>query len=261
MLLLPAIDLMGGEVVRLKRGLAGEKTVYSSDPVAFARKWEEAGADWLHFVDLDAAFSGEPMNLRYVERICAAVQGSVRTRWRYAQSSRTSAALSQRVSAASFLGRRPASPWILSGRRAPSSVEDRIAVGIDAMNGLVAVKGWTETTARRAARARPCRSGRGRGHRHLYRYRHRRHARRTKLCRPSGSARSSRLQSNCQRGSCPRRRPRATGFDARSLWRDHWKSPLRRNNYPPPSSKLRNIPLDNFRRASGISACSNYNIR
>ena len=65
MLLLPAIDLMGGEVVRLKRGLAEQKTVYSSDPVTFARKWEEAGADWLHLVDLDAAFSGEPRNLRH----------------------------------------------------------------------------------------------------------------------------------------------------------------------------------------------------
>ena len=56
MLLLPAIDLRGGEVVRLKRGLATEKTVYSNDPVAFARKWEAGGADWLHLVDLDAAF-------------------------------------------------------------------------------------------------------------------------------------------------------------------------------------------------------------
>ena len=56
MLLLPAIDLMDGQVVRLKRGLAAEKTVYSNDPVAFARKWEDAGADWLHLVDLDAAF-------------------------------------------------------------------------------------------------------------------------------------------------------------------------------------------------------------
>jgi Phosphoribosylformimino-5-aminoimidazole carboxamide ribonucleotide (ProFAR) isomerase len=63
MLLLPAIDLMDGQVVRLKRGLAAEKTVYSNDPVAFARKWEAAGADWLHLVDLDAAFDGTPRNL------------------------------------------------------------------------------------------------------------------------------------------------------------------------------------------------------
>src|SRR5882757_3001732 len=73
MLLLPAIDLMGGQVVRLKRGLASEKTIYSDDPVAFAVKWMEAGADWLHIVDLDAAFEGVPRNLAVIARICEAV--------------------------------------------------------------------------------------------------------------------------------------------------------------------------------------------
>ena len=52
MLLLPAIDLMGGEVVRLKRGLATEKTVYSSEPVAFAKKWETAGAGTIIYTDI-----------------------------------------------------------------------------------------------------------------------------------------------------------------------------------------------------------------
>ena len=74
MILLPAIDLMGAEVVRLRRGLATEKVVYSSDPVAFAKKWEDSGADWLHIVDLDAAFTGEPQNLDAVAKICAAVK-------------------------------------------------------------------------------------------------------------------------------------------------------------------------------------------
>ena len=73
MLLLPAIDLMDGQVVRLKRGMAAEKVVYSSDPVSIAKKWQDAGADWLHLVDLDAAFSGEPKNLPCIESICAAV--------------------------------------------------------------------------------------------------------------------------------------------------------------------------------------------
>ena len=203
MLLLPAIDLMGGEVVRLKRGLAGEKTVYSSDPVAFARKWEEAGADWLHLVDLDAAFSGEPMNLRYVERICAAVKVPCELGGGMRNFESISSAFAAGVSR------------VILGTKACESVDfvrqacaefggNRIAVGIDAMNGLVAVKGWTETTARRATRARPCRSRRRRRDRHLYRHRHRRHARRAKLCSTSESARSARLQPNRQRGSCPR---------------------------------------------------------
>ncbi len=149
MLLLPAIDLMGGEVVRLKRGLATEKTVYSNDPVAIARKWEAGGADWLHLVDLDAAFTGEPRNLSHVARICAAVKvpcelgGGLRTL--------------EKITAAFDAGVQR----VILGTRASESLDfvqeacatfggDRIAVGIDAKDDLVAVKGWTETTSIRA---------------------------------------------------------------------------------------------------------------
>jgi phosphoribosylformimino-5-aminoimidazole carboxamide ribotide isomerase len=150
MLLLPAIDLMDGKVVRLKRGLATEKTVYSSDPVAVARKWRDAGADWLHLVDLDAAFSGEPRNLPHIESICAAVDvpcelgGGMRN--------------PKNIAIAFDAGIRR----VILGTRACESIEfvreacltfggDRVAVGIDAKEGLVAVKGWTETTTKRAA--------------------------------------------------------------------------------------------------------------
>ncbi|MFZ0712508.1 MAG: 1-(5-phosphoribosyl)-5-[(5-phosphoribosylamino)methylideneamino]imidazole-4-carboxamide isomerase [Terrimicrobiaceae bacterium] len=149
MLLLPAIDLMSGEVVRLKRGLSAEKTVYSSDPVAFARKWEEAGADWLHLVDLDAAFSGEPRNLQHIERICAAVNvpcelgGGMRNA---EQISRAFAAGVSRV----ILGTRACESIDFIRQACVEFGGDCIAVGIDAKDGLVAVKGWTETTARRA---------------------------------------------------------------------------------------------------------------
>src|SRR5215218_9273716 len=73
MLLLPAIDLMSGEVVRLRQGKADQKTVYSRDPAAFARRWETEGGDYLHLVDLDVAFSGEQRNLDAVRMITAAV--------------------------------------------------------------------------------------------------------------------------------------------------------------------------------------------
>ena len=150
MLLLPAIDLMAGEVVRLKRGLAEQKTVYSSDPVSIARKWEEAGADWLHLVDLDAAFSGEPRNLPSIERICAAVSipcelgGGMRN---VRNISRAFAAGVDRV----ILG---TSAWESMEFVRQACAEfggDRIAVGIDARNGLIAVRGWTELTTRSAA--------------------------------------------------------------------------------------------------------------
>ena len=149
MLLLPAIDLMDGQVVRLRRGLAAEKVVYSNDPVSIAKKWQDAGADWLHLVDLDAAFSGEPKNLPCIESICAAVDlpcqlgGGMRSR--------------QNIAAAFDRGVRR----VILGTKAYESTSflrdvcqefggERIAVGIDTKDGLVAVKGWTETTSNRA---------------------------------------------------------------------------------------------------------------
>ena len=140
---------MGGEVVRLKRGLATEKTVYSNDPVAFAKKWEEAGADWLHIVDLDAAFEGEPKNLEHVAAICEAVNIPCELGGGMRNFANVSAAFSAGISR------------VILGTKACESVDyvremcaefggDRIAVGIDAKEGLVAVKGWTETTGRQA---------------------------------------------------------------------------------------------------------------
>jgi phosphoribosylformimino-5-aminoimidazole carboxamide ribotide isomerase len=149
MLLFPAIDLMDGQVVRLRRGLAADKVIYSNDPVSIAKRWQDAGADWLHLVDLDAAFSGEPQNLPSIESICTAVDvpcqlgGGMRSR--------------QNIAAAFDSGVRR----VILGTKAYQSTDflknacqefggERIAVGIDAKEGLVAVKGWTETTSKRA---------------------------------------------------------------------------------------------------------------
>jgi phosphoribosylformimino-5-aminoimidazole carboxamide ribotide isomerase len=145
MLLLPAIDLMGGEVVRLRRGEATEKTVYSNDPPAFARKWEADGGDWLHLVDLDAAFTGESRNLESVRAICSAVNIPCELGGGMRNESAIRAALDAGVSR------------VVIGTRASESLEfvremcatfggEKIAVGIDARGGKVAVKGWTETT-------------------------------------------------------------------------------------------------------------------
>jgi len=73
MLIFPAIDLMSGQVVRLRQGKAAEKTVYSNDPVAFAKRWPEEGGDYLHIVDLDAAFTGVQHNLSWIARMAAAI--------------------------------------------------------------------------------------------------------------------------------------------------------------------------------------------
>lgn len=145
MLLLPAIDLMGGQVVRLRRGEATEKTVYSSDPVAWAQKWEQAGADWLHIVDLDAAFAGEPRNLAHVQAICESVNIPCELGGGMRNFENVSAAFSAGVSR------------VVLGTKACQSIDyvksmcaefggERIAVGIDSRDGKVAIKGWTETT-------------------------------------------------------------------------------------------------------------------
>jgi len=137
---------MSGEVVRLRQGKADQKTVYSSDPAAFARQWESEGGDYLHIVDLDAAFSGEQRNLESVRAICDTVNIPVEL----GGGMRSADAIQRAIEAGV--------DRIIIGTRAAESLEfvrdmarefgsARIAVGIDAKNGMVAVKGWTEATS------------------------------------------------------------------------------------------------------------------
>jgi phosphoribosylformimino-5-aminoimidazole carboxamide ribotide isomerase len=143
MILLPAIDLMSGEVVRLRQGKADQKTVYSRDPAAFARRWESEGGDYLHIVDLDAAFSGEQRNLDAVRAITEAISipcelgGGMRNE---AAIKRAFDAGVARV----VIGTRAAESLDFVRDMAREFGSARIAVGIDAKNGLVSVKGWTE---------------------------------------------------------------------------------------------------------------------
>lgn len=70
MILFPAIDIKNGECVRLRQGLEQDVTVFSREPVAMAEHWARLGAKWLHVVDLDGAFSGEPVNYHLIANIC-----------------------------------------------------------------------------------------------------------------------------------------------------------------------------------------------
>lgn len=145
MLLFPAIDLMGGEVVRLEQGDAKRKTVYSSDPAAMARKWEAAGGDWLHVVDLDAAFTGVSQNLEVFASITKAVSipceigGGMRDEKTIRKAFDAGAA---RV----VIGSKAAGGIDFVAAMCKEFGGERIAVGIDARNGLVAVQGWTQTS-------------------------------------------------------------------------------------------------------------------
>ena len=143
MILLPAIDLMSGEVVRLRQGKADQKTVYSSDPSAFARRWQEEGGDYLHIVDLDAAFTGELRNLDSVRAIASAITIPCEL----GGGMRSEAAIRRALDAGVarvIIGTRAAESLDFVRDMAREFGGERIAVGIDAKNGIVSVKGWTE---------------------------------------------------------------------------------------------------------------------
>lgn len=143
MLLYPAIDLMDGQVVRLERGDAARKTVYSSDPVAMAKKWEAAGADWIHLVDLDAAFEGKSRNLEVIRAIASAVSVPCELGGGMRDEGSIRAGLETGVSRV-IIGTKAAEPGFLATAAATFG-PSRLAVGIDAKEGKVAVKGWVET--------------------------------------------------------------------------------------------------------------------
>jgi len=149
MILLPAIDLMDGQVVRLRQGKAAEKTVYSNDPAAFAKKWVDEGGDFLHIVDLDAAFSGTSQNLASVRAITRTagvpceLGGGMRSEEAIGRAFDAGVA---RV----VIGTRAAESVDFVAQMAAKFGGERIAVGIDARNGIVSVKGWTESSGVRA---------------------------------------------------------------------------------------------------------------
>lgn len=143
--LYPAIDLMGGQAVRLRQGRAEEKTVYSDDPVAVAREWEARGGDWLHIVDLDAAFTGTQSNLEMVRRMVAALGIPVQMGGGIRDKAAVERALEAGVSRV-VVGTRAAEAGDFVASMVEKFGSQRIAVGIDARDGFVAVRGWTENT-------------------------------------------------------------------------------------------------------------------
>jgi phosphoribosylformimino-5-aminoimidazole carboxamide ribotide isomerase len=147
----PAIDLLGGHCVRLFQGDYDRAESFGDDPAAVARRWADAGASWLHLVDLDGAKTGEPVNLPAIAAIVNAladrsvqiqVGGGVRTRDR-------AAALFELGVTRAIVGtvavEQPAAvaEWC-------AEFPGRIVIGIDARDGWVATRGWLETSQIRA---------------------------------------------------------------------------------------------------------------
>jgi phosphoribosylformimino-5-aminoimidazole carboxamide ribotide isomerase len=144
--ILPAIDLRDGKCVRLLQGDYDRQIDYADDPVAVARQFESAGATWLHIVDLDGARQGIPANLETIARIIQStrlaveVGGGIRT-------DETVAALFGAGARRVVIGTRALEDWdwFRSLVHRPGH-EGRIALGLDARDGNLAVKGWTEQT-------------------------------------------------------------------------------------------------------------------
>ncbi len=148
MLVIPAIDLKDSRCVRLRQGRFEEVTVYAEDPAEVARRWEAAGARWIHVVDLDGAREGMPVNEEAVRRILQAVKcrvqlgGGIRSlevaeRWLALGVARVvlgTAALKDK----GFL------------QKAVRCFGERVALAIDAKEGWVMVRGWTASSGRRA---------------------------------------------------------------------------------------------------------------
>lgn len=143
--LYPAIDLKDGQCVRLRRGAMDQATVYSPDPAAQAMAWQEAGFAWLHVVDLNGAFAGRPVNGAAVRAILAAVSVPVQLGGGIRDLAGIEAWLAAGVRRVILGSAAVKDPELV--RAACRAFPGRVAVGIDARDGMVATEGWAETSA------------------------------------------------------------------------------------------------------------------
>jgi len=148
MVIIPAVDIKDGKCVRLEQGRMDVETVFSDDPVAMARKWDEAGAEIIHIIDLDGAVMKSPQNLNAIKSIVGAVSaliqvgGGIRTR------DTIKMYLDLGVHRVIMGTEAIRNPDLVD--EACREFPDQVIVGIDARKGMVAIEGWTENTQTRA---------------------------------------------------------------------------------------------------------------
>jgi len=140
----PAIDLKGGQVVRLAEGDMDRATVYGDDPADQARKFAEAGADWLHVVDLDGAFAGRAVNADAVESIIKAFPGKVELGGGIRDRAGIDRWLALGVERVIIGTAALKDPELV--KAAAKELPGRIVVGVDARDGYVATDGWADVS-------------------------------------------------------------------------------------------------------------------
>ena len=143
-ILFPAIDLKDGLAVRLEQGDMARATVFNRDPAAQAHAFELQGFEYLHIVDLDGAFAGKPMNAAAVERILETVSIPVQLGGGIRDLDTVTAWLDKGVNRVIIGTAAVRDPALV--RKAARAFPGRIAVGLDARDGKVAVEGWAETS-------------------------------------------------------------------------------------------------------------------
>ena len=147
---LPAIDLREGKVVRLAQGDYNRQTTYSDDPAQVARSFEAAGATWIHVVDLDAAKSGVATNTQAIEAICRAVRAKVEL----GGGARDDQAVERMLNlgtARIVIGSAALKNWAwFESLLSRPAMAGKLALGLDAKDGLLAAHGWTDLTELRA---------------------------------------------------------------------------------------------------------------
>jgi phosphoribosylformimino-5-aminoimidazole carboxamide ribotide isomerase len=143
--LYPAIDLKGGQVVRLKRGEMDQATVYADDPARQAASFAAQGFGWVHVVDLDGAFAGRPANAAAVRGILAAVPGLPVQLGGGIRDMQTASAWLEAGVARIILGSAAVKDPDFA-RAACRAFPGRVALGLDARDGFVATEGWAETS-------------------------------------------------------------------------------------------------------------------
>lgn len=144
MVIFPAIDLKDGQCVRLMQGDPDRATVYGSDPAAVAKRWEDEGAEWLHVVDLDGAFTKAPKNREVIDSIVRSVSIPVQVGGGIRSIETIQDYFSMGVRRLILGTAALNQPQLLE--ESCTEYPGRIALGIDARNGMVAIEGWVETT-------------------------------------------------------------------------------------------------------------------
>lgn len=149
MLVIPAIDIKGGKCVRLAQGKMDQETVYSTNPVEVAKKWQSMGAEVLHLVDLDGAVAGEPKNTETIEAIADAISIPFQVGGGIRDIEAINLYLTMGASRVILGTIALEKTWFV--RDVCEKYHGQILVGVDARDGKVAIKGWEELTNKTAA--------------------------------------------------------------------------------------------------------------